>query len=338
VRHGCKAIECPDFRVCDYSAPLVAPAVEFTAEEMHRIWTAVREILPPADILLLSRIPDRLGTMANPLALLPKWRRMDLQTFGLTIDGDPDTLLKRVCTPSMAREVAANARRLHRCGAVRFVLANTADEVREIFAALVDQRLKRFREVGRFDLLTRPGVPEFYLDVALRSVASGGPVRLFGVSVDGEWIACAYGLVGGGAFLGILLSMAGEAWRKYSPGLHIAGETMRWARSQGLTYFDMNIGPMPYKNGFSATGCDLYEVAEPLTARGALLLHAIQAKAGARAWLRRHPKLFVQLRGLLQGLRRINRRIRGGDPEPGFLKQARGAGINSPKHEAHQDR
>lgn len=302
---GWRIVEGLDFGVCDYAAPLMAPGLDLAPEDMDGLWKAVLSVLPPADVLRISRLPERIRGVRNPMTLLPECRRMDMQSYGLPIDGDPETLLSRVCAPSMAKDLACKMRRLHKQGTVRFVQATTPDMVQTLFAALLEQRLKRFREAGRFDLLTRPGVPEFYLDAALGSLRGGGPVRLFGISVDGEWVACAYGLVGAGAFHGIILSMADGEWRRCSPGLCMVGEVMKWACAQGLPYFDMTIGALQYKSGFSASGHDLYEVTRALTPVGAVLMRAGRLKAEANAWIRRHPRLFARLRAIVQTARRV---------------------------------
>lgn len=70
--------------------------------------------------------------------------------------------------------------------------ATAPAEVEAIFEALVEQRWQRFAEMGRFDLLARPEVRDFYRAAALEGLA-GGPARLFGLSVNDTWMATGYG-------------------------------------------------------------------------------------------------------------------------------------------------
>ncbi|MHC2087181.1 GNAT family N-acetyltransferase [Methylobacterium sp. CM6244] len=304
LRHrGYQTITWLDLGVCDYAAPILAPGIDLSADEMPQAWTAIRDVLPRTDLIQISRIPDDVNGRPNPFASLPGNRRMDMQASGVAIDGDAETLLSRLCRPSTLKDMAKLRRRLERAGAVTFVEARSAGEVDRIFDALVEQRRSRFAEIGRFNLLSRPDVEAFYRDGAHRGL-TGGPVRLFGLAVDGEWIACAYGLVHGGTFHGILLTMAGEAWRNTSPGLHIVAETLRWARAEGLGYFDFTVGVMPYKSDFGVQTRDLSELFEVVTLRGHLVKRLIAGTEASKIWLRGHPEWFARAQKARRWLRR----------------------------------
>ncbi len=147
----------------------------------------------------------------------------------------------------------------------------------------------------------------FYRDVALLGAA--GPVRLLGLSVDGQWAATFYGLVHHGSFHGILVGMDGdERWRGTSPGLLIVVEAMRWARRHGLSYLDLTVGDLDYKERMGAQTSDLHEIAEALTWWGAAILHAGRVVAVCRTWLRGHPELFERLRALRRSIRKWRER------------------------------
>ncbi len=208
---------------------------------------------------------------------------------------------------------------------MRFVQATTPDMVQTLFAALLEQRLKRFREAGRFDLLTRPGVPEFYLDAALGSLRGGGPVRLFGISVDGEWVACAYGLVRGRRFP---RHHPQHGRRRVAPLLARPvhgrrGDEMGMRARPACS--DMTIGALQYRAA-SAPARDLYEVTRALTPVGAVLMRAGRLKAEANAWIRRHPRLFARLRAIVQTARPGGR---PGSPGSSGRKRLRAAGLGA---------
>lgn len=302
-QRGYRVITWLDLGVCDYAAPILAPGIDLTPADMALAWTAIRKVLPRADLIQISRIPDEVLGRPNPIASLAGCRRMDMQASGVAIAGDADTLLSRLCRPSTLKDMAKLRRRLERAGTVTFVEARTADEIDRIFDALVIQRRTRFAEIGRFNLLSRPDVEAFYRQAAHQGLA-GGPVRLFGLAVEGEWIAAAYGLVHAGTFHGLLLTMAGEAWRNTSPGLHIVADTLRWARAEGLDYFDFTVGVMPYKSDFGVQTRDLSELAEVATLRGHVVGQAIRGAEAAKLWLRNHPDWYMRAQTARRWLRR----------------------------------
>ncbi|NEU10825.1 GNAT family N-acetyltransferase [Methylobacterium sp. BTF04] len=304
VRHrGYRVITWLDLGVCDYAAPLLAPGIDLTSEAMADAWSAIRKVLPRADLIRISRIPAEVQGRANPVASLERCRRMEMQASGVAIDGDAATLLDRLCRPSARKDMAKMRRRLDRQGEVTFVKASTAAEVDMIFDALVEQRRSRFSEMGRFDLLSRPDVEAFYRAGAHEGL-SGGPARLFGLSVGGTWIAAAYGLVHAGTFHGILLTMAGGAWRNTSPGLHVVADSMTWARAAGLDYFDFTVGVMPYKEDFGVQTRDLDELVEVVTLRGLVVTQALRRSEQTKEWLRTHPEWYAKVQKARRWLRR----------------------------------
>lgn len=302
-QRGYRVVTWLDLGVCDYAAPLLAPGIDLGPEAMASIWRAVRAVLPRADLIRISRIPGSVQGRPNPLAALAQCRRMEMQASGVDIEGDPATLIDRLCRPGPRKDMAKLRRRLDRQGEVAFVKASTPAEVDTIFDALVEQRRTRFSEIGRFDLLSRPDVEAFYRSGAHAGL-SGGPARLFGLSVGGTWIAAAYGLVHAGTFHGLLLTMAGGPWRNTSPGLHVAADCMRWARAEGLDYFDFTVGVMPYKEDFGVQTRDLEELVEVASLRGRLITTALSGAAGAKTWLATHPEWYARIQKARRWVRR----------------------------------
>ncbi|WP_342153324.1 GNAT family N-acetyltransferase [Methylorubrum sp. SB2] len=305
-RRGVRIIEALDLGTCDYAAPLLAPGVSPAPEESEQIWQALRAVLPPADLIRLTRMPADLGAVANPLALIGCARPIPLTRSGFALEGEPETLLKRVCSASTHRDLTRRAKRLERHADVAFVAPTEPGEIAALLDTLVAQRRERFREIGRFEPLDEPAVTAFYRAAALAEPGSS-LVRVFGLRAEGEWIATAYGLVHGGAFHGVLLAMAGGPWRAAAPGLLIASRIMVWARREGLTYFDFTIGAQPYKAGFGPVERPLFEIAQAPTLRGRLALAAERATVKAKAELERRPALFERLRTLVRWLRRQRR-------------------------------
>lgn len=308
-RHrGVRIVEALDLGVSDYAAPLLAPGFAPGPEEAQRLWQALRRALPACDLVRVTRLLPSLGPAANPLALLPCARPMELTASGLPLEGEPDTLLKRVCSASFHRDLQRRGKRLAAQAEIRFVAAEGEAQTVELLDVLIAQRRERFREIGRHEPLDLPGTAAFYRAAVL--AGPGGPVRVFGLEADGVWIATAYGLVHGGAFHGTILAMAGEPWRPFAPGLLIAARIMVWARRQGLTYFDFTVGAQPYKSGFRPETRPLFEIAEAVTLRGRLFLAGERAAVSAKAALERRPALAERLRRAARWLRRRGSRAR----------------------------
>ncbi|TGV12603.1 GNAT family N-acetyltransferase [Mesorhizobium sp. M8A.F.Ca.ET.173.01.1.1] len=290
--------------VCDYAAPLLADASPWTRQSAQAAWAAVRSALPPSDRVHIVGIPQQIHGVANPLALLPATRDSMQTTFGLAIDGDPQTVLKRLCRPSFVKEFGKDWRRLERLGGVELVEAGAPAEVERIFGELLRMRLDRFRELGRFDLLTQEKIVDFYRNAAIQGLLDGS-VRLFGLLVGEALIAVQYLLVHQGTVHALLIAMDQGVVPNVSPGLAIMGRLIGWAREQGFGYFDLSVGNQSYKEHMGAKGSVLVELRHGFTMRGSVANAAIEFRRRAEAFVRSNPRLLKAVQGTMRGLRRL---------------------------------
>ncbi|MBZ9746648.1 GNAT family N-acetyltransferase [Mesorhizobium sp. CO1-1-7] len=290
--------------VCDYSAPLLADASPWTRQSAQAAWAAVRSALPPADRVHIVGIPRQIQGVANPLALLSATRDSIQTTFGLAIDGDPETVLKRLCRPSFVKEFGKDWRRLERLGSVELVEAGAPAEVDRIFGELVRMRLDRFRELGRFDLLTQENIVDFYRNAAIQGLLDGS-VRLFGLLVGEALIAVQYLLVHQGTVHALLIAMDQGVVPNVSPGLAIMGRLIGWARERGFGYFDLSVGNQSYKEHMGAKGSVLVELCHGFTMRGSVATTAIEFRRRAEAFVRSSPRLLNAVQGTMRGFRRL---------------------------------
>lgn len=299
-----RVIEWLSCGVCDYSAPLLADARPWTAQSAQAAWAAVRSVLPPADRIHITGIPRTIGGVANPLALLAATRDSIHTTFGLAVDGEPETILKRLCRPSFVKAFNKDWRRLERAGDLQLVEADTPALVERIFGELVRLRLDRFREMGRFDLLTQPAVVDFYRNQALQGLADG-LVRLFGLRVGAAFIAVQYLVVHQDSVHALMIAIDQNAVPNVSPGLLIMGRLIEWSRAQGAGYFDLSVGSQGYKEHMGAKGSVLAELCHGFTVRGSAASAAINLRSRTEAFVRSNPRLMRAVQGMMRGARRL---------------------------------
>ncbi|RUX93638.1 GNAT family N-acetyltransferase [Mesorhizobium sp. M7D.F.Ca.US.004.01.2.1] len=301
---GHHVIEWLSCRVCDYSVPLLADARAWTRQSADAVWAAVRAVLPPADRIHIAGIPQQVHGVANPLALLSVARGSIQITSGLVLHGEPETLIKRICKPSFAKTFHKQCRAFERRVGLALVEADTPDLTEELFDTLLELRLKRFRELGRFDLLTQAPVVDFYRHAALQGL-SDGSVRLFGLRVGEAWLASIYVLARKGTLHALLLGIDQNAVANVSPGLTMMGKLMMWARGQGFDYFDLSVGSQGYKEHIGAASSVLAEICEPMTLRGRAANAAILLSSRTELYVRSNPRLLKAVRSLMSRLRRL---------------------------------
>ena len=290
--------------VCDYSAPLLADARPWTRQSADAAWAAVRAVLPPTDRFHFAGIPQQIHGVANPLALLSGARDSIQIASSLALHGEPETLIKRICKSSFAKNFHKHCRRFEQLGKLDLVEAGTAEMVDAHFATLLELRLNRFRELGRFDLLTQAPVVEFYRDAALRGL-SDGSVRLFGLRAGEAYLAVIYVVIMKGTLHALLLGIDQEAVPNVSPGLTTIGKLMMWARGQGLDCFDLSVGSQGYKQHIGASGAVLAELCEAVTLKGRGSTAYIKLRGKTELFVRSKPGLYKAVQGVMRRLRRL---------------------------------
>ena len=290
--------------VCDYSAPLLADATPWTRQSAEAAWAAVLSVLPPADRIHIVGIPKEVGGVANPLALLSPARDSIHSHYGIAMDGDAETLIKRICRPSFVKALNKDLRRLERNGGLALVEADTPALVDSIFGRLVEMRLSRFRELGRFDLLAQPPVIDFYRSAAHRGL-SDGSVRIFGLRAGDVMVAVQYLAAHQGTLHALLIAIDQGAVPNVSPGLCIMGELMKWGRGAGFDYFDLSVGNQSYKEHMGAVKSVLSELCYGITLKGVAASGAIKYRGQGVAFVRDNPRLFKLAREFMQRWRRL---------------------------------
>ena len=306
LRFGVRIIGWVDCGVCDYAAPLVGRGVDLSAGEAAEVWTLALSLLPAVDLVDIRQVPAEVGGVPNPLTLLPQCRETTLEAFGVALEGDPQTQIRRLMGSKGYRHVNRQLVKLSERGTVRLIEPTSASEVEALFSTMVEQRRQRFRDIGRFDILNTPAVEAFYLDMALRSLRDDGPAKLFGMAVGDEIVATTYMLVHGGSMHGIILSIGSAEWSGSSPGFVIAVKMIEWAAARRLSYFDMTVGSLPYKSRLGGKARALYRLLEPRSPVGRLAASAMLVSAQTAAWLQDHPRLYQSLRAARQTIRRLS--------------------------------
>ncbi|WP_413776868.1 GNAT family N-acetyltransferase [Mesorhizobium sp. AR07] len=303
-RFGHRVIEWLSCGVCDYSAPLLADRDPWTPQAAEAAWAAIRSALPPSDRIHVTAIPHQIYGVANPLAMLAVAQESSLITSGLVLEGDPETLVKRNGRPSFVKAFNKDWRRLERHGGVDMIEGSTPALVETIFDTLIEMRLRRFRQLGRFDLLAQPAVVDFYRDAALRGL-SDGSVRVFGLRAGNDWVAAQYALLRQGTLHTLVIGIDEDVVKNVSPGLLMMGQLMVWARVEGLDYFDLSVGSQSYKEQFGAKGSALAEIDETLTLLGKGVAGVASLRERAELFMRSNPRLFKAGQSLVRGLRRL---------------------------------
>ncbi len=288
-----KIITFADLGLSNYTGPVAAPHALSDPESVRGIAAAILESLPECDLIHFQKLPEKIGTIANPLLQLPGIQRFRADCYGIALDEPWQALKKKFMGSSDRSNIRRRAKLLKKEGAVVLTHHMAAAEKTELTAKLIAMQNKRFEATGR------PAMPafwqEFYRILALRGQSSSFKSCISTIAVSGEVIAMSLGVVRNNSYLGILATSAVDRWQRFGPGILLCDALLE--DFQNLTksrtgYFDFSTGDHDYKLKFGCEKNPLYEYMKPRSIRGA----APYLISRVKAYLWKYPRVFELLR------------------------------------------
>ena len=285
-----------DGGLTDYNAPILGPHAPADAAGATLIMRSLRKALPPADILYFGKMPKRIGTMVNPLALLPSAVASSLNGNVLHVPGTWDDWhwgLER----TFRKELERSLRVFLKAEGAEFRHVTAAAEVAHVYATLKRQQSQRIRELGLPYILDQPEHEAFYDALVAAGLASGN-VILTALKAGDEIVAALLGITDGRHYAMVRLSTGGAKWKNCSPGRLLIERTLRMLHGEGYRAFDFTIGDYPYKRRMGVSALNLSEVTLALSWRGWPVVIREQARAAVKA----RPAL-LQLAKKMRGIK-----------------------------------
>ncbi|WP_066453700.1 GNAT family N-acetyltransferase [Castellaniella caeni] len=299
-RRGLRVLAYLGERVSDYRAPLLFPgwAQALGPARFQRLWRECLASLRRVDVVMLERMPEHFGASANPMAQLRGARPAE-NAYLIHLPDDVDDYLAGRSTRLLA-ENRRKVRRLRELGDFRVPRVHDAQESHRVFAEIVRQKSRRWRETGSHDLFADQAYLSFYEAVTRCGVPTGF-VAVSSMQVNRDVVAAHWGLVFRGRYYGILTSFAAGGWRKYSCGELLVQFQIQYAIDAALKVFDLTVGEEAYKKTWATDRLALYQWRCARSVRGHLYLACVRFKEAARR--------ITLLRRCVQSLKRV----RGGN-------------------------
>ena len=266
------------------------------------------------DLLLLEKMPLDWRGERNPFADLPAVLNQNA-AFQLALFEDFEKTLAQLNAKRRRKRARNSERRLTEAGGYEHVVATSPEEALALLDVFFSQKAARFKAMGLPDVFRGEETRAFFRRLAV-TPASGAdyPLRLHalrlsgaqaghiaavtGLSRKGDHVICQFGSIDD--------SVAADA----SPGdflFHLAIEKLC---AEGARLFDFGIGDQPYKRSWCRIETAQHDLLWPVTATGRIAAGAHRAKAAAKRFIKRNPRLYT----LLQRLR-FGRTDVGGDAD-----------------------
>lgn len=306
IDRGLRVIEFADDGVSDYNCPILGPASPSSFVESRALWVAIRNALPPADLLRFTKMPAEVAGRPNPLALLWSTRPSRLTSNILAIDSGWAEYLK-----SLERRFRKELGRSWRVfanhpGAVFRCIENPA-EATWVLEALEQQQIAHLQERGKLHILDNPRVAQFYRTLTVGGLANGN-VILTALLCGDDVVAALLGVTTEETYVMVRISRSTGSWSNCSPGRLLIVKTMEMLRARGYRYFDFSIGNYGYKRRLGVQPRPLVDLLVAGSALGVPVFaleyvkHLVRSSP-ARAIARQFKLHFLRLRPISQSER-----------------------------------
>lgn len=303
---GLRVICFADAGVSDNNAPLLGPAAPTSPGAARRAIDVLRKSLPAHDLLRFDKIPQRIGSRPNPLALLAGVTVGPLNAHPLRFAGEFSDYV-RSRAKKFRKEQARVWRVFQRLEGARFDIIADPVEAQDLFATFERLQSERIRGLGQEYSLDEPRYRDFYRRL-LAEGSAGGTVVFGALRLGGELIGGLIGVANQRSLVFVRLGHAGDKWGFCSPGRLVIERVLEWAHGAGYRDIDFSVGDYDYKRDFCIGSERLLEYARAGSLKGVAMAGLHYAKGVARG--SRHLRALVtRLRGAGSGAARPSRSL-----------------------------
>jgi CelD/BcsL family acetyltransferase involved in cellulose biosynthesis len=260
----------------------------------------------PADIVNFHCVARQIGAVANPLAALGGSPAPDHFYVNEFAPGDAPYIEQ-----SLPRKRRTNIRRDQRrleegFGALRLHRAETEAEVDEILAIFLDQRGKRFIQMGVENVFARTSFQRLFRSLAISGLGQPRPsMSLHALYAGDRIVATSVGTFGPNHYSQYISSTdSGDAARYSLMGVMLS-LLVDALRSDGITGLDMGLGDFDYKTAWTGRET-VFDIVVPISAPGQLAAPLLRAARTVKRRIKQTPALWRAARSVqsaLTGLR-----------------------------------
>lgn len=240
---GIKLLSFTDQGVADYNAPVLFPChLPWNKVQANDLWRQIRQVLPAFDYADFTNMPRQIGSYINPLFLLANLDN-NADSHATTLTSDWQSIEKSLRRP---KNIRRNIRHLEELGELSFSVITTQEERQACLEFMLYEKQRRFVETKV------PGFESYpeklhYFQCATKLFHEAGALHLCALRLNGEIIACMWGLTNGTYYYGIMIASNLSSWARYSPGRIIHYFLIQHLKDQGYEYLDLGVGDEDWK-------------------------------------------------------------------------------------------
>jgi CelD/BcsL family acetyltransferase involved in cellulose biosynthesis len=263
------------------------------------------------DLVELRKMPEQVGAQTNPFLQLS----VLLHPSGAhlaKLRGDWESFYAGKRSSATRRRDRSKRKHLAEHGEIRMLTPTDDGEIIRTIETLIRQKSRAFARMGAADLFARPGVREFYFDLATNP-RTREHVHVSRLEIGATPASINLGFQYRGRYYYVLASYDDGEISRFGPGAAHLRELMQRACELGLGEFDFTVGDESYKYEWSDTETRLYDHLAAVTARAIPVVMLLRVLSWAKRTIKRTAPLWRAYRGLRAAIASLSHaRVRAG--------------------------
>ena len=285
----------------DYNAPLLAPDFARLNVGFPALWTRIcadlqRDPRSRHDLVMLDKMPVRVGTQANPMASLDVAPNPS-GAYLTALTADWDTFFGAKRNSSARKRDRNKRRRLDEIGEIRMVTATETSDAAQTLSILMEQKSQALTRMGVPDIFARAGYRDFFQALAT-SPQTRGLTHISRLEVGSTPAATNLGLTFRGIYYHVLASYDDGPTSRYGAGALHLQELLQHAVTHGFETFDFTIGDEPYKRQWCDVELQLHDYVAAASLRGHMIAAALSAWRRTKRAIKQSPVLWPKVQRL----------------------------------------
>lgn len=282
--------------------PILDPehAAQLTPDVIRRALQALGEAGDPVDLAAFVNQPQSWAGTENPLMGLPRFPGPNNFYRIALPPADGGSYIESSFPHKRRTNIKRSMRRLTEgWGAVALRHATTPEEVERFHAVFLDQRARRFRQMGIENIFAQPQFQTFFKTAGVHGLSQDEPVlRLHALFAGEEIVATCLGTYANGHYSQYINSTSDGPAAKYTLMGVMMALLVDELRCAGITSMDMGLGDFDYKSDWTYAET-VYDSLVPVSARGRAAIPALGAARGLKRRIKQTPALWRLARAVL---------------------------------------
>jgi CelD/BcsL family acetyltransferase involved in cellulose biosynthesis len=254
-----------------------------------------------ADVLALTRQPQRWQDLRNPMALLPSQPCANDCPLMTIVPDEPPTA--RISS-SFRRRLKGKERKLQTLPGYRYHVATGATDIKRLLDWFFAIKPLRMAEQKLPNVFAEPGVEDFIRGACTTPLGNGHHViDIHALECDDEVIAIFAGVADGQRFSMMFNTYTMSGNSRYSPGLILMRNIIDHYAERGYRALDLGIGSDEYKRLFCKSDEPIFDSFIPLSLRGKVASAAMSGINRAKHLVKHNPALSEMAQRLRSAFR-----------------------------------